>query len=149
MSTTSLADAKNRLSEIVSSAEKTHERTVITKNGRPAAILLSVEDFASLEATLDILEDPEAIADIRSGEIEGKYDLYYTDGEMTQIFEAKRSGRPMTDDEIESLVEARMGSEAYHAARRAIYLELSRDPDANVRERARFYAADAPAESIT
>jgi prevent-host-death family protein len=58
MRTTSLADAKNHLSEIVASAEATHERTTITKNGRPAAIIVSVEDWESLEETLFWLGQP-------------------------------------------------------------------------------------------
>lgn len=70
MSTTSLADAKNRLSELVSSAEKTHERTVITKNGRPVAMLLSVEDWASVEETLEILSDPDLMREIREARAE-------------------------------------------------------------------------------
>ena len=52
MAITSLADAKSRLSELVQSAETTHERTIITKNGRPAAVLLSVDDMESIEETM-------------------------------------------------------------------------------------------------
>ncbi len=68
MSTTSLADAKNRLSEIVQSAMTTHERVTITKNGRPAVVLISVEDLEGLEETLAILSDPELMQAIRDGE---------------------------------------------------------------------------------
>ena len=45
METTSLADAKNRLSELVSAVEGTWERVTITKNGRPAAVLIAVDDL--------------------------------------------------------------------------------------------------------
>ncbi len=68
MLTTSLADAKNRLSEIVQSAMTTHERVTITKNGRPAVVLISVEDLEGLEETLAILSDPELMQAIRDGE---------------------------------------------------------------------------------
>ena len=40
MTVTTLADAKARFSEIVASAEATHERTAITKNGRPAVVII-------------------------------------------------------------------------------------------------------------
>ena len=60
-----LADVRERLSPIVSSVEKTHERVVITKNGRPAAVLISYDDLESLEETLEILADPEAVRAIR------------------------------------------------------------------------------------
>jgi antitoxin YefM len=58
MTTLPLADVRDRLSPIVGSVERTHERVVITKNGRPAAVLISVEDLESLEETLEILSDP-------------------------------------------------------------------------------------------
>jgi antitoxin YefM len=57
MTTLPLADVRERLSPIVNSVETTHERVVITKNGRPAAVLMSYEDLESLEETLEILSD--------------------------------------------------------------------------------------------
>lgn len=71
-----LAEIKRRLSEIVDGVEQRHERVVLTRNGRPAAVLVSPDDLEALEETLDILSDPEAMAAIREGlsEIEhGKY----------------------------------------------------------------------------
>ena len=55
------AEVRDRLSPIVSSVESTHERVVITKNGRPSAVLISYEDLESLEETLEVLSDPEAV----------------------------------------------------------------------------------------
>jgi prevent-host-death family protein len=66
MSTTlPLAEVRERLSPIVTSVERTHERVVITKNGRPAAVLIAYEDLESLDETLEILADPDAVAEIR------------------------------------------------------------------------------------
>lgn len=65
MTVTTLADAKARFSELVASAEATHERTTITKNGRPAAVIISAENLASLEETLAIMSDPELLNTIR------------------------------------------------------------------------------------
>lgn len=42
----------------------THERVVITRNGEPAAVLISPEDLESLEETLAVLSDPAAMADV-------------------------------------------------------------------------------------
>jgi antitoxin YefM len=53
--TRSLADVKAHLSEIVDLVEGQHERVVITRHGRPAAIIMSVQDLESLEETLEIL----------------------------------------------------------------------------------------------
>ncbi|HYN28323.1 MAG TPA: type II toxin-antitoxin system Phd/YefM family antitoxin [Dermatophilaceae bacterium] len=60
-----LAEVKNRLSEVVDHVEREHGRVVITKHGRPAAVLLSVEDVESLEETLDVLSSEPLLADIR------------------------------------------------------------------------------------
>ncbi len=72
-----LAEVKNRLSEVVERLEREHGRVVITKHGRPAAVMLSLEDLASLEETLEILSDPvvmhairEAEADVAAGRTE-------------------------------------------------------------------------------
>ena len=68
METTSLADAKNRLSELVATVEGTWERILITKNGKPAAVLVAPDDLESLLETLDILSDPETMAAIKEAE---------------------------------------------------------------------------------
>jgi len=60
-----LADVKNRLSEVVDRLEREHGRVVITKHGRPAAVVISVDDLESLEETLDIMDSPALLADIR------------------------------------------------------------------------------------
>jgi prevent-host-death family protein len=65
METTSLADAKNRLSELVATVEGTWERILITKNGKPAAVLIAPDDLESLLETLDVLSDPETMAAIK------------------------------------------------------------------------------------
>ena len=68
METTSLADAKNRLSELVNAVEGTWERVTITKNGKPVAVLIAVDDLESLTETLEILSDPEAMSAIAEAE---------------------------------------------------------------------------------
>jgi antitoxin YefM len=60
-----LADVKNRLSEVVERLEREHGRVVITKHGRPAAVVLSFEDLESLEETLDVMDSASLLADIR------------------------------------------------------------------------------------
>ena len=60
-----LKDVKNRLSEVVDRIEREHDRVVITKHGRPAAVVLSVADLESLEETLDVLASPGLIGQIR------------------------------------------------------------------------------------
>jgi antitoxin YefM len=64
MTTTSLANVRAHLSAFVDSVNGTHERVVITRNGEPAAVLISPDDLESLEETIAILSDPEAMRQI-------------------------------------------------------------------------------------
>ncbi|MEA5054505.1 MAG: type II toxin-antitoxin system Phd/YefM family antitoxin [Propionicimonas sp.] len=64
--TMALRDVKNHLSEVVDQVEREHDRVVITKHGRPAAVVVSVDDLASLEETLDIAGRPQLMRQIRS-----------------------------------------------------------------------------------
>ncbi len=63
-----LADVKNRLSEVVEGLEREHGRVVVTKHGRPAVVMLSVEDLESLEETLEILSDRQLMDEIRESQ---------------------------------------------------------------------------------
>ncbi len=60
-----LKDVKNRLSEVVDQVEREHGRVVITKHGRPAAVVVSVDDLESLEETLDVMGKPRLLEQIR------------------------------------------------------------------------------------
>ena len=62
-----LADVKNRLSEVVDRVARQHDRVTITRNGRPAAVLMSPDDLETLEETLAVLSDPKELAALRRG----------------------------------------------------------------------------------
>lgn len=70
MTTIPLADVKARLSAVLDEVRDTHERVVITRNGRPEAVLLSLSDLEALEETLDLLSTPGALEEIREAEAE-------------------------------------------------------------------------------
>ena len=61
-----LAEVKAKFSEMVDRVEQQHDRITVTRYGRPAAVLLSPEDLASLEDTLDLLSNPDALAEIEA-----------------------------------------------------------------------------------
>jgi antitoxin YefM len=63
-----LAEIKKRLSEIVDGVEERHDRVVLTRNGRPVAVIMSPDDLEALEETLAILADPKAVREIRKAE---------------------------------------------------------------------------------
>ena len=84
MTTISLADAKARLSAVLDEVRDTHERVVITRNGRPEAVILAVSDLEALVETLDLLSTPGALEQIRAAEAE------VARGEATDAEELRR-----------------------------------------------------------
>ena len=60
-----LAEVKAKFSQMVDRVEQQHDRITVTRNGRPAAVLMSADDLAALEETLELLSDPTALAEIR------------------------------------------------------------------------------------
>jgi prevent-host-death family protein len=63
-----LSEIKKHLSEIVDGVEDRHDRVVLTRNGRPAAVLLSPDDLEALEESLELLCNPDALREIRAAE---------------------------------------------------------------------------------
>ena len=67
MQTLSLSEVKMRLSELVERVRSTDEEVVITKNGRPSAVLVSPDEFESWEETLEIISSRDMMDEIRHG----------------------------------------------------------------------------------
>ena len=67
MKTLSLSEAKMKLSALVDDVGTTDEEVVITKNGVPAAVLVSPHEFDSWRETLTIRFDKESMDEIREG----------------------------------------------------------------------------------
>jgi prevent-host-death family protein len=63
-----LSSVKAHFSELVERVEGQHDRVVVTRNGRPAAVLISNQDLDELEETLAIMSDPALMAQIRESE---------------------------------------------------------------------------------
>ena len=82
-----MRDVRDHLSEVIDRVEHQHDRVVVTRNGRPAAVILSPEDLAQLEETIDVLGDPQALADIREA------DAAYARGDVLRGSDAVRQLR--------------------------------------------------------
>lgn len=67
MTVVPLGEVKDRLSEFVTGVERTHDRVTITRHGRQTAVLISADDLAALEETVDILSTAGASAAIAEG----------------------------------------------------------------------------------
>ena len=62
-----LSEAKARLSQLVAELEVNEEELIITRNGRPAAVLISVDEFASWQETREIQHNPTLMREIKRG----------------------------------------------------------------------------------
>ena len=67
MKTLSLSEAKMKLSSLVESVSATDEAVVITKNGSPAAVLVSPDEFESWKETIAIRTDVPLMQEIKKG----------------------------------------------------------------------------------
>jgi antitoxin YefM len=59
------SEVKAHLSEVADRVEREHDRILVTRNGRPSFVLLSPDDLAALEESLDILQDDELMESLR------------------------------------------------------------------------------------
>lgn len=88
MGTETLRSFRDHLAAAFDKVEREHERIIVTRNGRPAAVLISIDDLAQLEETADVHSDPGALADIAEGR------AAYARGDVTRGVDAVRALRP-------------------------------------------------------
>ncbi len=79
--TLSLSEVKTRLPELVAGVQEREEEVVVTKNGRPAAVLVNVDEYARLKETLDVLSDPALMKQISRSQ------SFYRSGKKGLTFE--------------------------------------------------------------
>ena len=60
-----ISEVKARLPELVLGVQEREEEIVVTRNGRPAAVLVNVDEYERLKETVDVLGDPELMRQIR------------------------------------------------------------------------------------
>jgi antitoxin YefM len=76
MLTLPISKVKDKLNELIDAATRTREQITITKNGSPAAVLIGVDEWESLQETLFWLSQPgireslaEADEDVATGRV--------------------------------------------------------------------------------
>ncbi len=67
MQVLSLSEVKIKLSELIEKVYSTDEEILITKNGRPAAVLVSPDEYEGWKETIEIKSDPELMDEIKKG----------------------------------------------------------------------------------
>src|SRR3954468_15276606 len=58
---------RSRLSELLDEVADRRDHILVTRNGKPAAALVPIDEYEALEETAEILSNPDAIAAIEAG----------------------------------------------------------------------------------
>lgn len=65
--TVPVRDFRTNLSQLLSDVADRREHVVVTRNGRPAAALVPVDEYEALEETAEVLSDPDALLALEAG----------------------------------------------------------------------------------
>lgn len=84
MQTTSLSDLKAHLSEYTERAEVEHEQFTITRNGRPAVVIVSAAEWESMQETLFWLSQPRIQEDLADAEADIAAGRVYDEAQVRQ-----------------------------------------------------------------
>jgi len=76
-----ISEVKTRLPELVSGVAEREEEIIVTRNGRPAAVLVNYDEYERLKDTLDVLSDPALMKQIAQSK------SFYAKGRRGQSFE--------------------------------------------------------------
>ncbi|MBF0123350.1 MAG: type II toxin-antitoxin system Phd/YefM family antitoxin [Candidatus Omnitrophica bacterium] len=67
VNTIPLTELRPKLPDVIDRVSKYMDRFIITRHGRPEAVLMSQEDYESIMETIEILSNPELVREIREG----------------------------------------------------------------------------------
>ena len=84
---------RSRLSELLSDVSDRREHVLVTRNGKPAAALVPIDEYAALEETAEILSDPDAITALEAGLAELSRGETITLEELRSELAERRSAR--------------------------------------------------------
>ena|ERR1700722_15320645 len=92
MSILPLNDVKTRFSAIADEVAATHDRVIVTRNGRPHVMVISVDDFESLQMTRELVAEPDVVRDILAADREISEGHYHTLEELKAALEQRQRG---------------------------------------------------------
>jgi len=91
-----ISEVKARLPELVRGVEEREEEVVVTRNGRPAAVLVNYAEFERLKETLDVLSDPHLMRQVQQSRAfygSGRQGLSFEDVFGEPLLAARKSRR--------------------------------------------------------
>jgi antitoxin YefM len=65
--TVPVREFRSRLSELLSDVADRRDHVLVTRNGKPAAALVPIDEYEALEETAEILSDSATLAAIEAG----------------------------------------------------------------------------------
>lgn len=63
-----ISAVKARLPELVTGVAEREEEIVVTRNGKPTAVLVNYDEYERLKGTLDVLSDADLMKQIRQSQ---------------------------------------------------------------------------------
>ncbi len=91
-----ISEVKAKLPELVTGVEEREEEVVVTRKGKPAAVLVNFSEYERLKETLDVLSDPELMQQLRKSQSfykKGKTGLSFEDVFGETLIPPKKSRR--------------------------------------------------------
>lgn len=70
MTTLTVTEAKAHFLELIRNSDKRLERFIITKQGKPAAVVMNADEFEGWLETLEIMSDKKALRELRKAKKE-------------------------------------------------------------------------------
>jgi len=88
-----VSKVKDRLNELVDAAARTHEQVTITKNGSPAAVMVGIDEWESLQETLFWLSQPGILESIAEAKADVEAGRVYSEDQIRAEFNVPKRGR--------------------------------------------------------
>jgi len=63
-----ISEVKAKLPEIITGVEEREEEVVVTRKGKPAAVLVNYFEYERIKETLDVLSDPDLMQQLRKSQ---------------------------------------------------------------------------------
>ena len=86
-----ISQVKSKINEYVDAVSETRDQITITKNGRPAAVLIGVDEWESIQETLHWLSQPGILESISQSEADVAAGRTYGEDEIRAAYQVPRS----------------------------------------------------------
>lgn len=85
-----ISQMKSKLNEYVDAVSETRDQITITKNGAPAAVLIGVDEWESIQESLHWLSQPGVIESVAESEADVAAGRTYDEDEIRAAYQVPR-----------------------------------------------------------